>query len=104
MSRYKFISGCPACGNRELNNWTHSKCGGEEEIDENGDIYCLKCKEKVGFILDIRFKCDLHDFKEITDVAALFQGLAMLIDSNRNIPVDFAKNISEKLLKNLYNK
>ena len=49
MSRYKFISGCPVCGNRELNNWTHSKCGGEEEIDENGDIYLLKVQRKCRF-------------------------------------------------------
>ena len=101
MSRYKFISGCPVCGNRELNNWTQSKCGGEEEIDENGDIYCLKCKENVGFIMDIRFNCGLHDYRKITYPAEVIQAFAIMFDSNRNIPKNFQINITQKILERL---
>ena len=101
MPRYKFVSGCPACGNRELNTWEHSNCGGKEEIDENGNIYCLKCKKNVGFILDMRFKCSGHDHKEIKDATTVFNGLAMLTVSNPNISNYFARNVFRKIMERL---
>jgi hypothetical protein len=101
MSRYKFITGCPACGNNKLIHFTHADCGGEEEIDENGDIHCLKCKRNLGFIMDLDYNCGNHCSKTVTDATTVFQALAIMTDSQRHIPADFARKISIKIMKRL---
>ena len=95
MSRYRFIAGCPVCGDQKLIRWQHTECSSEEEIDENGDIHCLKCKKNLGFIADIKFKCDNHDSKEVTDEQKVIRALSMLADK---IPRDSMKKIIFKLL------
>ena len=101
MPRYKFIAGCPACGNKELIHWPHADCGGEEEIDENGNIHCLKCKRNLGFIMDLDYKCSNHDSMKVRDSTTVFQALAIMTDSQRHIPADFAKKISKKIMERL---
>ena len=100
MPRYKFIAGCPACGNKELIHWPHADCGGEEEIDENGNIHCLKCKRK-GFIMDLDYNCGNHCSMKVRDATTVFQALAIMTDSQRHIPADFAKKISKKIMERL---
>ena len=97
MSRYKFITGCPVCGDGKLIHWTHANCGGEEEIDEDGDIYCLKCKRNLGFIMDLDYNCSNHNSKKVRDSTPVFQALAMMTD----IPADFAQKICNKILERL---
>ena len=101
MPRYKFIAGCPACGNRERINWQHTKCSSEEEIDEDGNIHCLNCKKNLGFIMDINFKCNFHDSKPVTDATCVFQALSFMTDYQKDIPTEFAKKISKKILERL---
>ena len=101
MSRYKFIAGCPACGSEKLIHHTHAFCGGEEEIDENGNIHCLKCKRNLGFIMDLDYKCSNHDSMKVRDSTTVFQALAIMTDSQRHIPADFAKKISKKIMERL---
>ncbi len=96
MPRYKFITGCPVCGDRELHHWTHATCGGEEEIDEDGDIYCLECRTYLGFIMDIRFNCTKHNSMEGRDAPSVLHVLAMMTD----FPADFGKKITKKILEN----
>jgi len=100
MPRYKFYAGCPACGNRKLIHWQHIECSSEEEIDENGDIHCLKCKKNLGFIMDLNFKCGDHDSKPVEEAIDVFQALAMMTDG-QNIPSDFAIKISKRVLERL---
>ena len=101
MSRYKFIAGCPACGNKKLIHWPHADCGGEEEIDENGNIHCIKCKRNLGFIMDLDYKCSNHDSMKVRDATTVFQALAIMTDPQRYIPKDFAIKISKKIMERL---
>ena len=102
MSRYKFIAGCPACGNNKLIHWPHKDCGGEEEIDENGNIHCIKCKRNLGFIMDLDYFCGSYCCsKKVRDATTVFQALAIMTDSQRHIPADFAKKISKKIMERL---
>lgn len=50
--------------------------------------------------MDINFKCGNHDSKPVEDVTAVFQALAMMTDG-QNIPSDFAKKISKRVLERL---
>ena len=102
MSRCRFISGCPVCGNRALIHWQHTDCSSEEEIDENGDIHCLKCKTNLGFRMDLNFKCSQHDSRPVRDATCVFQALTILMtDYQKNIPADFVKSIGIKILNRL---
>ena len=98
MPRYRFISGCPACGNKTISRWNHSNCSNGsscgEEIDEEGYIYCLGCNKKLGFILDIKFSCGNHDSHQpVKDATNVLSALATMTD----IPAEFAKNITRKI-------
>ena len=99
--RYKFIAGCPACGKGERGLWHHRYCSSYEEIDEDGWIYCLGCSKYLGFIMDLRYNCGLHDYEDVKDATAVFQALAMMTDAQKDIPADFAKKISKKILERL---
>ena len=50
MPRYKFIAGCPACGNRRISQRYH-ECGGKRYIDEDLYLYCDKCNNKTFFLI-----------------------------------------------------
>ena len=56
-----FASKCPAvgCDNKEVIKWTHTPCGTPRQINQQGDLYCSTCKEKI-FILDQKFDCKKH--------------------------------------------
>jgi hypothetical protein len=97
--RCKFFAGCPACGKSKRILWNH--CSSYEEIDEDGWIYCLGCRKYIGFIMDIRYKCEFHDYRKPTDVTAVFQALAMMTDDQKDIPTDFAIKLSKKILERL---
>ena len=99
--RYKFFAGCPACGKGEPYLHKHNNCSFYEEIDEDGNIYCLGCSKYLGFIMDLRYNCGLHDYQDVKDAAAVFQALTMMIDAQKDIPTDFAKKISKKILERL---
>lgn len=101
MPRYKFIAGCPACGSRDRYVWTHTNCSKTEEIDEDGWVYCLGCEKYLGFLMDLKYNCGHHDYKSAEDSIAIFQALTMLADFQKDVPVDFAKKISAKILKRL---
>ena len=99
--RYKFIAGCPACGSRDRGLWHHANCSSYEEIDEDGWIYCLGCRKYLGFLMDLRYNCGNHDYQSVTDATAVFQALAMMTDFQKDVPPNFAKKISEKILRRL---
>ena len=99
--RYKFFAGCPACGRGKPALKVHNNCSSYEEIDEDGWIYCLGCSKYLGFIIDLRYNCGLHDYKDVKDATAVFQALAMMTDAQKDIPPDFAKKISKKILERL---
>lgn len=107
MSRYKFIAGCPACGSKEKYQWVHKNCSSYEEIDENGDIYCLGCNKTLGFIMDLEYYCGHHNYLQPTNALVVFQALTLLSDV-KDMPPDKALSISERVLerakKNLNNK
>lgn len=104
MPKYKFIAGCPSCGSRERGLWHHKDCSSYEEIDEDGWIYCNGCNQYLGFIMDLKYNCGLHDYKSAKDATAIFQALAMMADAQKDIPRDFAEKISARILERLTKK
>ena len=101
MVRYKFIAGCPACGDRERGLWHHENCSSYEEIDEDGYIYCRGCSSYLGVIMDLKSTSGLHSYKSVQDPTSVFQALAMMTDAQKDIPKDFAEKISVRILKRL---
>jgi hypothetical protein len=98
MSRYKFITGCPVCGSKEICKWVHKDCSSYEEIDENGDIYCSGCNKLLGFIMDLEYRCGHHDSQKPTNAFNVIQALALLTVAE-DIPPIIVKEISEKILE-----
>lgn len=97
--RYKFIAGCPACGKGERGLWHHKNCSSYEEIDDDGWIYCLGCSKYLGFIIDLRYNCGLHDYKDVKDATAVFQALAMMTDPKRTFLLILQKKLVKKYWK-----
>ena len=57
-----FRSKCPSCENtNEFIRWSHS-CSQNSYyyLDTFGDLTCSKCDERVGNLLQMRFKCSDH--------------------------------------------
>lgn len=64
--RIDFISACPAinCNNLSKNEWSHSKCGGNQWLDDKGFVECKKCKQNAPLI-SWKFRCKGHcDFRQ----------------------------------------
>ena len=97
MSRYKFIAGCPACGSKEKYQWVHKNCSSYEEIDEDGDIYCLGCNKTLGFIMDLEYYCGHHNYLQPTNALVVFQALGLLSDV-KDMPPDKALLIAQRVL------
>ena len=63
----------------KMYDWKHNLCGESEEIDVDGNVWCIKCY-KVGSLADLVFKCrhcsngysyksfDLHDPKRTYEI------------------------------------
>ena len=72
MTEIPFETPCPACrGGRKI-KWRHSGCSNSsmgETINEDAIIRCKGCGTH-GVILDWRFKCENHDFKECSKQGA----------------------------------
>ena len=72
MTEVPFETPCPACrGSRKI-KWRHANCSNSyrgETINEDAIIKCNGCGTK-GEILDWRFKCENHDFKECSGQGA----------------------------------
>ena len=57
MTRYRLRFRCPFCPNStEVIDWEHKECGGRQEIDENGDVWCTKCY-KASNLVNFFFNC-----------------------------------------------
>ena len=100
MSRYKFITGCPACGSKEKYQWVHKNCSSYEEIDEDGDIYCLGCNKRLGFIMDLEYNCCHQSHQNYqTPKSALknFQALTLLSDV-QDMPENKRLKLSERVI------
>ena len=104
MPRYKFIAGCPVCFHSERGLWHHKNCTSYEEIDENGFIYCNGCNRNLGFIMDLQYNCGLHDYESVKDATAVFKALAMMTDAQKEVPEDFADQITERILERIKKK
>ena len=97
MSRYKFITGCPACGSKEKYQWVHKNCSSYEEIDEDGDIYCLGCNKRLGFIMDLVYNCGHQNYQTPTSSLKNFQALTLLSDV-QDMPENKRLKLSERVI------
>lgn len=72
MTEIPFETPCPACrGSRKI-KWRHSKCSNSilgETINGDAIIRCKGCGTE-GVILDWKFKCENHDYKECSKQGA----------------------------------
>lgn len=70
VEKVDFISGCPVfgCSNSKSHfEWVHSKCGGHEWLDQEGNIECKKCSQK-DMLIAWKFKCMGHsDYREVNN-------------------------------------
>lgn len=99
-----FVSCCPVfgCPNNVINksiNWVHSGCGGREKINGRGYLRCIRCN-KSGPIIDWRFKCENHDYKEASKygIANMLSILAQIETKNKG-NVKFINSLTRSLLK-----
>ena len=60
--RIIFRSKCPSCENtNEFIKWSHPGCQNSYYyLDTFGDLTCSKCDDRVGNLLEMRFKCSTH--------------------------------------------
>ena len=62
--KFKFYTNCPGCGRGAPYLHTHKNCTSYEEIDEDGMVYCNGCNSCLGFIADLTYKCQYHEYKK----------------------------------------
>ena len=61
----------------------------------------MSTKLILGFIMDLRYKCGNYDYRDVKDATAVFQALSVMTEVQKNIPVDFLKKISIKIIERL---
>ena len=72
MTEIPFETPCPSCRGSKKIKWRHAFCSNSsrgETINEDAIIKCNGCGTK-GVILDWKFKCENHDFKECSKQGA----------------------------------
>ena len=45
------------------------------KMEQIGDLMHMSTKLILGFIMDLRYKCGNHDYRDVKDATAVFQAL-----------------------------
>ena len=105
ISEVDFISPCPVeeCINKKtMYRWRHHNCGGHEKVTNQGNIYCLRCRNDALFI-DWKFNCGAHDFKQASSQGfshALYI-LSQLDKKNQLFIAQLNEKVSQQFIKQL---
>jgi len=101
MTEIDFICRCPCCENKTMYRWVHSNCsyGSQgETINADAIIKCKGCNTS-GVILDWKFKCKNHDYKECSKQGA-GDALSCILNI-KGIPKSFKKKLTLWIAENL---
>ena len=98
--KYRFRTPCPAICHQtrptEVINWVHADCGGEMYVRSDAYLECSKGHSHR--MIDWKFKCSEHDYKEASLDGYIY---ALYILAQAGTPQELIRAVNAKLLLRL---